>query len=66
MWLPIHSIISNYLNDLLNELELSSFGACIYGIVLGHPAFADELAILSFSPTISTVFVRYNSKISKS
>ena len=45
-----------YLNDLLNELELSSFGACIYEIMLGHPAFADDLAILALFPQ-STFFL---------
>ena len=38
------------LNDLLNKLELISFGACIYEIVLGNPAFADDFAILALFP----------------
>ena len=34
-----------YVNDLLNDLELSGYGCKVLSVVAGNPAFADDISL---------------------
>ena len=39
-----------YVNDLLNDLELSGYGAKVMSVSCGNPAFADYVSLLALTP----------------
>ncbi|XP_052799264.1 uncharacterized protein LOC128230877 [Mya arenaria] len=40
-----------YINDLINELQKSNNGLCLYYINMSAPTFADDMVLVSFSKT---------------
>jgi len=39
-----------YVNDLLNDLERSGYGAKVMSVSCGNPAFADDVSLLALTP----------------
>jgi len=39
-----------YVNDLLNDHELSGYGAKVMSVSCGNPAFADDVSVLGLTP----------------
>ncbi len=40
-----------YIDEMLNKLLLSGYGAKIYAIDVGYPKFADDIELVTLNPT---------------
>ena len=39
-----------YVNDLLNDLEISGYGSKVMSVQCGNPTFADDISLLALTP----------------